>query len=207
MLVRTVTAITSGGVRVRVVGGVSLRRVARRLHHLRPPEAWTLTIHTPSDVAAATALATVFGMSWNFRSRNTRSPWSDQRPNDRRSFGGEEPAADLEPAGDPAQRVRERRAPLRRSRRRAQSGADPRRVPSSSCRGCRSAWPGDSIPCACHVARGFRRAAVVQMNGSTKFAVPTWTAVAPAIMNSSTSSAVAIPPMPMIGSFTAWRHS
>ncbi len=45
------------------------------------------------------------------------------------------------------------------------------------------------------------------MNGSTKLAVPTWTAVAPAIMNSSTSSAVAIPPMPMIGSFTACRHS
>ncbi len=41
------------------------------------------------------------------------------------------------------------------------------------------------------------------MNGSTKFAVPTCTAVAPAIMNSSTSAAVAMPPMPMIGSLTA----
>src|SRR2546427_473128 len=46
-----------------------------------------------------------------------------------------------------------------------------------------------------------------QMNGSTKFAVPTWTAVAPAIMNSSASRASAIPPMPMIGIFTACRHS
>src|SRR6185295_1100036 len=32
------------------------------------------TIQTPSRVAAATAPATVFGMSWNFRSRKTRSP-------------------------------------------------------------------------------------------------------------------------------------
>ena len=47
----------------------------------------------------------------------------------------------------------------------------------------------------------------VQMNGSTKFIVPTCTAFAPAIMNSSTSSAVAMPPMPMIGIFTARRHS
>ena len=42
-----------------------------------------------------------------------------------------------------------------------------------------------------------------QMNGSTKFAVPTWTAVAPAMMNSSASSTVAMPPIPRIGSFTA----
>jgi hypothetical protein len=41
-----------------------------------------------------------------------------------------------------------------------------------------------------------------QMNGSTKLIVPTCTALAPAIMNSSTSSAVAMPPIPMIGSFT-----
>ena len=40
----------------------------------RPPDACTLTIHTPSRVAAATAPATVLGMSWNFRSRKTRSP-------------------------------------------------------------------------------------------------------------------------------------
>ena len=48
---------------------------------------------------------------------------------------------------------------------------------------------------------------LLQMNGSTKFAVPTWTADAPAMMNSSASSTVAMPPMPMIGSFTAWWHS
>ena len=44
-------------------------------------------------------------------------------------------------------------------------------------------------------------------NGSTKFAVPTWTAVAPAIRNSRASSAVAIPPMPMTGIRTACAHS
>ena len=47
----------------------------------------------------------------------------------------------------------------------------------------------------------------VQMNGSTKFAVPTWTALAPAIMNSSASRASAMPPMPITGIFTVCRHS
>ena len=46
-----------------------------------------------------------------------------------------------------------------------------------------------------------------QMNGSVKFAVPTCTAVAPAMMNSSASRASAMPPMPMIGIFTRWWHS
>ena len=46
-----------------------------------------------------------------------------------------------------------------------------------------------------------------QINGSTKFAVPTCTADAPAMMNSSASRASAMPPMPMIGIFTACRHS
>jgi hypothetical protein len=45
------------------------------------------------------------------------------------------------------------------------------------------------------------------MNGSTKFAVPTCTAAAPAIMNSSTSVADAIPPMPITGIFTCCAHS
>jgi hypothetical protein len=39
-----------------------------------PPDACTLSIHTPRRVAAAQACATVFGMSWNLRSRNTRNP-------------------------------------------------------------------------------------------------------------------------------------
>ena len=48
---------------------------------------------------------------------------------------------------------------------------------------------------------------LLQMNGSTKFAVPTCTAVAPAMMNSSASRALAMPPMPITGIFTARRHS
>ncbi len=46
-----------------------------------------------------------------------------------------------------------------------------------------------------------------QMNGSTKLAVPTCTAEAPAIMNSMASRASAMPPMPMIGIVIACRHS
>ena len=37
-------------------------------------------------------------------------------------------------------------------------------------------------------------------------AVPTWTAVAPASMNSTTSSPLEIPPQPMIGIFTTSAH-
>src|SRR4051812_21708402 len=39
-----------------------------------PPLACTSIIQTPSRVAAAQACATVLGMSWNLRSRNTRKP-------------------------------------------------------------------------------------------------------------------------------------
>ena len=46
-----------------------------------------------------------------------------------------------------------------------------------------------------------------QMNGSAKFALPNCTASAPASMNSITSPADAMPPMPTIGIFTARRHS
>ena len=48
---------------------------------------------------------------------------------------------------------------------------------------------------------------VESAEGSTKLAVPTWTAVAPAIMNSRTSEAVAIPPMPMIGTSGSRRRT
>ena len=40
-----------------------------------PPPAWTFIIHTPRSHADVTAPATVFGMSWNLRSRKTRSPF------------------------------------------------------------------------------------------------------------------------------------
>src|SRR5712691_2275079 len=39
-----------------------------------PPPVWTLSMKTPRRVASRTAPATVLGMSWYFRSRNTRKP-------------------------------------------------------------------------------------------------------------------------------------
>src|SRR5919106_1135841 len=39
-----------------------------------PPAAWTFSMNTPRRVASRTAPATVFGMSWYFRSRKTRQP-------------------------------------------------------------------------------------------------------------------------------------
>ena len=74
MLVSTVTAMTQR--RLPPFGVPRSRAPPRAAACIicAPPDAWTLTIHTPSEVAAATALATVFGMSWNLRSRKTRSP-------------------------------------------------------------------------------------------------------------------------------------
>jgi len=45
------------------------------------------------------------------------------------------------------------------------------------------------------------------MKGSTKLAVPTWTAAAPAIRNSRTSRALPMPPIPMTGMRTRCAHS
>ena len=85
MLVSTVTAMTSGaGAPLRAAVSCAASRAACIIRV--PPDACTLTIHTPSDAAAATAVATVFGMSWNFRSRNTRSPLLDERAHDRRAL-------------------------------------------------------------------------------------------------------------------------
>ena len=55
-----------------------------------------MSIQTPSRVAAATAPATVFGMSWYFRSRNTRCPSPTSAPHEVGPLGGEQAAADLE---------------------------------------------------------------------------------------------------------------
>ncbi len=41
-----------------------------------PPDAWTVTRDAPSFAALRTPPATVFGMSWNLRSRNTSRPCS-----------------------------------------------------------------------------------------------------------------------------------
>ena len=88
-----------------------------------PPVAWTLTIHTPRAAADATPPATVFGMSWNLRSRNTRSPRSTNAPDDRRVpprvnswMPILKPPTTSRAAGRPAP------APARRCRRRARPG-------------------------------------------------------------------------------------
>ena len=98
---------TSGAGRDRRAASSSAAARAARII-ARPPDAWTLTIQTPSRVAAATAPATVFGMSWNFRSRNTRSPRERELLDERRSLAGEQAAADLEAADGAAQPIGQR---------------------------------------------------------------------------------------------------
>ena len=73
MLVSTVTAMTRGGVRPSF-DAVSCAASRAACIMRDPPDACTLSIQTPSEAAAAVACATVLGMSWNFRSRKTRSP-------------------------------------------------------------------------------------------------------------------------------------
>ncbi len=69
MLVSTVTPMSNG------LGPLKASSVSRQAAIMRrPPEQCTLTIHTPISAAAFTAIAVVFGMSWNFRSRNTSKP-------------------------------------------------------------------------------------------------------------------------------------
>ena len=73
MLVSTVTPITSGRGRPSAAAAWVAASAAAVIMAL-PPEACTFTIQAPVATADLTAPATVFGMSWNFRSRNTRSP-------------------------------------------------------------------------------------------------------------------------------------
>ncbi len=73
MLVSTVTAITRGRGLSSAAAAFRADSAAAVIMAL-PPDACTLTIHAPVATAACTAPATVLGMSWNFRSRKTRSP-------------------------------------------------------------------------------------------------------------------------------------
>ena len=73
MLVSTVTPMTRGRGRPSVSAVVAAASAAARII-FEPPEQCTFTIHAPVATADDTAPATVFGMSWNFRSRNTCSP-------------------------------------------------------------------------------------------------------------------------------------
>src|SRR3989449_7723929 len=72
-LVSTVTPRTSGrGTAKSCAAFVAASAAARII--ATPPLAWTSSMRTPRRVASRTAPATVFGMSWNLRSRNTRKP-------------------------------------------------------------------------------------------------------------------------------------
>ena len=62
-----------------------------------PPSVWTVAIATPSAARAATASATVFGMSCHLRSRKTRSPRSVSTPNEVGALTGHEDRSDLHP--------------------------------------------------------------------------------------------------------------
>src|SRR5271165_1406625 len=76
MLVSTVTA--SSLVRSAPIGTPALTACAAAWSIAVPPSAWTFTSCTPgSPAAASTAPATVFGMSWNFRSRKIPQPSFD----------------------------------------------------------------------------------------------------------------------------------
>src|SRR5207253_41244 len=72
-LVRTVTPITSGRTTPKSVAAFVAASAAARII-AKPPDACTSSMNTPSRVASRTAPATVFGMSWYLRSRNTREP-------------------------------------------------------------------------------------------------------------------------------------
>jgi hypothetical protein len=72
-LVSTVTAMRLGFETPRRAASSDVASDARR-NISPPPEAWTLKSATPRRTASRHAPATVFGMSWNFRSRKTRAP-------------------------------------------------------------------------------------------------------------------------------------
>src|SRR5258708_767282 len=72
-LVRIVTAMSSGGRATPSIASRAARSIAS------PPLACTFIIHTPRRAAARHAPVTVFGMSWNLRSRNTSKPRSCSR--------------------------------------------------------------------------------------------------------------------------------
>ena len=106
-LVSTVMAMTSGGGTPALA---ALAWAASRAAFIMatPPLAWTSNIQAPSLAASAAAPATVFGMSWYFRSRNTRWPRLGEPPDDVGPGRGEQLAADLDGAHRAAQLVGER---------------------------------------------------------------------------------------------------
>jgi hypothetical protein len=78
MLVRTVTAMRLGRFKPKRAASAAVASEARRIISV-PPAAWTLKRATPRRTASRAAAETVFGMSWNLRSRKTRAPSPTRR--------------------------------------------------------------------------------------------------------------------------------
>jgi hypothetical protein len=170
---RCATPIPARAAASRLVSTVTPRR--RRWRARQHPHA--------QRVAERTAPATVFGMSWNFRSRNTRSPRGRARGR-WRGPRREQLAADLEAADHVRAAGRPGRAGAVSTSSATRSGSMPALLPGRRARRRgrrRRAMPWRA--CSREPSSSFG-----QMNGSTKLAVPTCTAVAPAIMNSSASA-------------------
>ena len=116
------------GDQARARRGLPAARAARPRSIARPPEACTFRSDAPERAAAATAPATVLGMSWNFRSRKTFALSRDFR-DERGPLRDEGLEADLEPADLRAEAAR-RREDLR-PRREVERDAEPSRCGSS----------------------------------------------------------------------------
>ena len=116
-LVSTVTAISSGGGRALRCGRLG-DRVARGFEHRAPAAAWTLSIHTPSRVAAAQACATVFGNVVELEIEKDAKAALDHPAHGLRAGDDEHLLADLERAGRGIEPVgqRERVHRVRRNR-------------------------------------------------------------------------------------------
>ena len=181
MLVSTVTAMTSG--RARPARGRGAPCGVRRRAHHRGAAGGVHVDHPDAERVGRRdgrrrRCSGCRGTS-DRGTRGRRGPTSSRTM--RRSFAREQAAADLEAADDAAQRVGEAQRLARRSRRRARRGADPCLAPAAavSTVPTRSCSRVDAVPRPC--SRVMPSSSFGQMNGSTKFAVPTCTAFAPAM--------------------------
>ena len=118
MLVSTVTAMTSGG-GVPVRAAVSCAASPAASIIVLPPAACTLTIQHAERRGGGDRLRDGIRDVVKLQVEEDAIALVDQRAHDRRALRGEQAAADLESAGDAAQRVRQRERLRRRSRHRA----------------------------------------------------------------------------------------
>jgi hypothetical protein len=74
-----------------------------------PPDAWTFSIQTPSEVAADTALSHRVGDVVEFQIQENAVTFLDERADDWTALRGKQSAAYFEPSGHPAKGIGERR--------------------------------------------------------------------------------------------------